>query len=187
MLLLNSLLNYTSIQPSIAKATSQKFSTHLWYLSPELVSLALFDGQVSSVTKRLMVEAMRNGDQEKDKDHCKRITVDLDSFHSKSLESFVTPKSVKLFQMLDLPEGFLDVDPDFWEQHDDFKQGAKRVSSLKVVNDHAERGVALIQEYSGLVTRDETQLQFLLQVVEDHRRLYPDSRKQTLSGQAGQL
>ena len=50
------------------------------------------------------------------------------------------------------------------------------------MNDHAERGVALIQEYSGLITNDEIQLQFLLQVVEDHRKMYPDSRKMTVSG-----
>jgi len=69
-----------------------------------------------------------------------------------------------------------------WESRDDYKQATEAVESLKVVNDHAKRGVALLREYSGLINRDEAQLQYLLQVVEDHRRLYPDSGKQTLSG-----
>lgn len=51
-----------------------------------------------------------------------------------------------------------------------------------VVNDHAERGVALIQEFSGLKTKDESQLEFLLQITEHHRQAYPDSKKNTLAG-----
>ncbi|KAK2708514.1 hypothetical protein QYM36_014200 [Artemia franciscana] len=85
--------------------------------------------------------------------------------------------------MMDLPDGFLTVDPDLWEDRHDYKLASETVRLLKVVNDHAERGVALIQEYSGFITQDELQLQFLLQVVNEHRRVYPDSRKQTLSGQ----
>jgi len=39
------------------------------------------------------------------------------------------------------------------------------VRSLKVVNDAAERGVAMIQAFNG-VTNQEEQKQFILQVVE---------------------
>ena len=45
--------------------------------------------------------------------------------------------------------------------------------------------VSLLQEYSGLLIRDEDQLQFLLQVVEELRRAFPDSRKQTVAGLCG--
>ena len=41
----------------------------------------------------------------------------------------------------------------------------------------AERGIALIQECSGLVSNDEDQIQFILQVVTEHRKLYPDCFK----------
>lgn len=184
LLLLKTLIDYSSIHSDISKSTSVKFSNHLWYLSQELVSLAFFDRRVSSSTKRLMVSAMQS-EENQDQDHSKeskRINVDLYSFKDKNLEDFVTAKSMTLIQMMELPNGFLAVDPDLWEDRDDYKQAAETVESLKVVNDHAERGVALIQEYSGLITHDETQLQFLLQVVEDHRRMFPDSRKQTLSG-----
>ncbi|KAK2716029.1 hypothetical protein QYM36_010561 [Artemia franciscana] len=182
LLLLKSLLEYSSIHLAISKATSNKFSGNLWYLSPELVGLALFDSRVSSSTKRLMVSAMQSEDDQ-EQEHTKRITIDLDSAKNKNLEHFVTAKSAKLFQMMDLPDGFLTVDPDLWEDRHDYKLASETVRSLKVVNDHAERGVALIQEYSGFITQDESQLQFLLQVVNEHRRVYPDSRKQTLSGQ----
>ncbi|KAK2725446.1 hypothetical protein QYM36_000064 [Artemia franciscana] len=182
LLLLKSLLKYSSIHLAISKATSNKFSGNLWYLSPELVGLAFFDSRVSSSTKRLMVSAMQSEDDQ-EQEHTKRITIDLDSAKNKNLEHFVTAKSAKLFQMMDLPDGFLTVDPDLWEDRHDYKLASETVRSLKVVNDHAERGVALIQEYSSFITQDESQLQFLLQVVNEHRRVYPDRRKQTLSGQ----
>ena len=181
LLLLKSLLEYSSIHSAISKSTSRKFSKHLWYLSQEFVGLAFFDSRVSSSTKRRMVSAMQN-EENQEHDHSKPITVDLDSFNDKNLEDFVTAKSMKLIRIMKLPDGFLAVDPDLWQDRDDYKQATEAVKSLNVGNDQPERGVALIQEYSGLLTCDETQLQFLLQVVEDHCRLYPDSRKQTLSG-----
>ena len=55
-----------------------------------------------------------------------------------------------------------------------------RLATLKVVNDTAERGVALIQEYNKTLTKDERDLQFLLQVVADHRQLYPVANKTDL-------
>ncbi len=64
---------------------------------------------------------------------------------------------------------------------EDYKQVKEIIKSLNVVNDRAECGVALIQEYSGLLTHDEMQLQFLLQVIETHRKMYPDSVKMTVS------
>ena len=80
---------------------------------------------------------------------------------------------------MELPVGYLSVEPHLWEQREDYKQAKEIVKSLQVVNDNAERAVALIQEYSGFITHDEMQLQFLLQVVEDHRNMFPDRRKFT--------
>lgn len=179
LLMLKSLLEYSKIHSGIAKKTSSKFSNHLWYLSQELVGLAFFDSRVSSSTKRLMISALESREHQ-DQKNPKRITVDLDSFKNKNLEDFVTTKTLTIFRMLELSNGFLAVDPDLWEVRDDYKEAMETITSLKVVNDHAERGVALIQEYSGLITHDETQLQFLLQVVSDHRKMYPDSRKHTM-------
>ena len=51
---------------------------------------------------------------------------------------------------------------------------------LNVVNDTAKRGVALIQAYSGSLTRDEEQLQYLLQVVAAHRQAVPQPTKRYL-------
>ena len=49
--------------------------------------------------------------------------------------------------------------------------------SVKVVNDLAERGVALIQEFNSSITRNEEQKKFLLQVVENHRSAFSEPTK----------
>ena len=45
----------------------------------------------------------------------------------------------------------------------------------------------LISEYNGLLTRDEEQLQFLLDLVEQHRQQYPDCLTSTLGQQSTEL
>ena len=99
-------------------------------------------------------------DQDEQHVHSKKATVDLKSLPGKNLQDSVIPRSMKLFQMMDLPHDFPDVDPDVWHDRDGYKQAREALQSLKVVNDQAERGVALIQEYSGPLTKNETQLQF---------------------------
>ena len=58
---------------------------------------------------------------------------------------------------------------------------AVHVYAIKVVNDLAECSMALIQEFNGLMTHSELQLQYLLQVLQQHRQAYPDTKKETLS------
>ena len=51
---------------------------------------------------------------------------------------------------------------------------------MKVVNDTAERGIALMQQYNSSLTKNEEQKQFLLRLVERHRKTFPSSAKSTL-------
>jgi len=51
---------------------------------------------------------------------------------------------------------------------------------LRVVDDAAERGVRLVTDYSQILTKDEQQLQLLLQLVEEHRNKFPDMKKSTI-------
>lgn len=49
-----------------------------------------------------------------------------------------------------------------------------------MVNDVAERGVALIQQFNTTITHDEEQKQYLLQIVESHRKKFKNCNKSTL-------
>jgi hypothetical protein len=175
--LINSLLQYSAINQAISTATTKKLSTHLWYLSEELVALSLFDDRVFSSTKRLMVAAMQKKGTDKPS---KRREIDLQNIYSCTLDQFATSNSMNLFHCLKLPTEFLSTDPDTWKSLDSYGVAKRRLATLKVVNDTAERGVSLIQDYNRTLTKDEEDLQFLLQVVSDHRQLHPTSKKTEL-------
>jgi len=51
----------------------------------------------------------------------------------------------------------------------------------KVVNDISERAVKLIQDFATSITNDETQKQYLLQVVEQQRKAVPNFNKDTVN------
>ena len=48
---------------------------------------------------------------------------------------------------------------------------------FRVVNYTAGRGVTLMQEFNALLTEDEEQTQFAIQVIKEHRKRYLDSKK----------
>jgi hypothetical protein len=172
-LLMRQLLEYP--EASISSVTSKKLGMHLWYLSEERITLALFDSQVPVETKKLMITAMKNPAP----DHPpKRPRVDTSAFQGhKGLEQFCTANSMTFFHHLQLPVSFLSNEPSEWCEDETYKTAMTIIKGLAVVNDRAERGVALIQDFNKKLTKDEDQLQFMLQVVSEHRRLFPDCRK----------
>jgi len=74
------------------------------------------------------------------------------------------------FQTLGIDDSFLDVPVESWADSQSFKIAEVLVKHLACVNDCAERGVALMQTFNETITKDEEQKQFLLQVVEKHRK-----------------
>ena len=83
----------------------------------------------------------------------------------------------KFFENLGIALDWLKKDPNLWSQDSVFEATRQTVSRLSVVNDRAERGVALIQEYNQILTKDEGQKQALLQVVFVHIKQFPDANK----------
>ena len=55
------------------------------------------------------------------------------------------------------------------------------MTTVKVTNDVAERGVNMASDYATMLTKDDTMRAVLLQGVEKSRRSYPDFRKKTLN------
>ena len=68
---------------------------------------------------------------------------------------------------------FLTIPPEQWNDNEDYRRGKNRVKNLRVVNDTAERGVKLFDDYNKLLTNDEEEKQFLLQVVEANWKAVP--------------
>jgi len=97
-----------------------------------------------------------------------------------SLIDFVTRNARKLFIKLTLQQRFLEFPASQWSDNEDYQAEVVKVQHFSVTKDHAERAVALVQDFSGRLTMDEEQLQYILQVVADHRKRYPQALKRTL-------
>ena len=76
--------------------------------------------------------------------------------------------------MLAIPDSFLATDPDTWLSNSDYMVVEDIVRELLVVNDTAERGVALMQEFNDLLLKMKNRF------IKEHRKRYPDSKKETL-------
>ena len=110
----------------------------------------------------------------------RRISIDEATIMSKQLSHFVSVHSRKLLVALNVSLDFLDLDPSEWEWNECYTRAKACVGNLKVVNDAAERGVALIQTFNAILSNQEEQKQYLLQVVEQHRSRFPTAKKSTL-------
>ena len=100
-----------------------------------------------------------------------------------TLDTYVTEKTANIFDVLMdngksvAMESFLQKEPNQWPEDPTYKMLKNKAEQTKVVNDCAERGIALIQQYSQTLTKDETQKQYLLCLVDLHRKAYPEPSK----------
>lgn len=91
-------------------------------------------------------------------------------FEGKYLSHFVTNKKKMFFELFGIHD-VTEYCSDSLRSH---------VNALKFVNDTAERGIALIKKYNESV-RAEQQKQFLLRVVEHHRKVVTRRTKQGIA------
>ena len=156
------------------------FQRHLWYLSEVNIALALFDEKVSIEEKRAIVTNMTASEHGDDDPP---VRVRIPDPLGKTLADFASANSMNFFHTMDISTHFLADDPQIWKRNPVYEDAVKRVRGLQVVNDTAERGVALIQEATeARRTMTEEQMQFLCHIVEENRKRLPTSTKRALMG-----
>ena len=69
---------------------------------------------------------------------------------------------MQFFHALSLPINFLLKDPPECQEIEEYRAATSVVTKIAVVNDFTERGVAMIQAYCQVLTRDVEQRQYLL-------------------------
>jgi len=106
-----------------------------------------------------------------------RVRLDERTLLDKQLPDFVSTNTKQLFSALNISQEFLKSHPSEWENDQTYVESQATVAQLKVVNDAAERGIALIEAFNSAITTQEEQKQYLLQVVEKHRKDYPNANK----------
>ena len=168
---------FANIDEKTSTVAAKAMGRHTWYLGEELVALAFFDSRVPSDIKRKMAEALKNGAEGRAPKRPQLVDP-----ASLSLSELVTGRTKIFFEILDVQLRWLEKEPDDWTTNSSYQAAKKAASSLAVVNDRAERGVKLIQDYNALLTKDESQKQALLHVVVEHRKRFPNANKSTVAG-----
>jgi hypothetical protein len=177
--LFKQLKQYAVVNKGVSEAALKKLENHLWYVGPELVPLSLFSDKISTEEKRLIVQRIQ---QCGDNWTIRGIKLEsTDGLETKSLHHLVASSSQSALRSLGLDIDFLfNSDPITWNQSPAFQKVKSIIASLKVVNDMAERSIALMSSCNLSITKSETEMQKLIQVVEDHRKRVPDARKSIL-------
>ena len=166
----SNLEKYQEVDKEISDAAKKVLKNHLWYLSDELVGLSLFSDKISAAEKCLIVAGMTRESSEQRMVRGDSRLLMKDDVH---LGDFASTRTVQLLNRLQIDNSFLSEDPEKWSDITEYQQGQQRVHSLHVVNDAAERGVKLFQDFNLLLSKDEQEKQLILQVVENNRRKVP--------------
>ncbi|ESN96879.1 hypothetical protein HELRODRAFT_178679 [Helobdella robusta] len=154
-----------------------------WFTAPDLLSAARHDLQlISHEEKVLMVDAL-SVESKTTNDFTKRVQMNInDIYDEMSVKDFVSSNTMQFFAILGLPHSFLNKRPSEWREDEQYKKAFEVVSGIKPVNDFAERGVALMQDFNRAIVSSKEQKQYLLLLVEYHRTQYPNPKKETLVG-----
>ena len=177
---------YAEVNKQVSEIALKKLDQHLWYVGPELVPLALFSNKLSVQEKRLIVQSMQQLQQSGSSGQDVSIRgIRLEScsdLQNKDLHELLTPASLRTLPLLHVDMSFfMTNDPAIWNDSPMYIQNKRVVDSLKIVNDTAERSIALMSKFNTSITKNEAEMQRLIQVVEDHRKRVPDCNKQTLA------
>ena len=182
--LFHDLLRYDVIHPEVSRSAVRAFKNHLWYLTEEMVPLALWSTKVSSAEHRALADRLlalkpvtalitpmnRFGTGFGKPKFPAQITL------STTLADLVGADSWLTFNILQLDPQFLVDDVESWTRSDAYQSSLENLRAVNVVNDCAERGVKLSSDFLASA-KCEGHYQNILQVVEHDRKQNPNVRK----------
>lgn len=165
---------YEKENKSFAKIVKKSVSNHLWYLTQELVILAIFDQNLPPSLRQNMVVKLcgftRPIKFAPGKPKFPDINPDKIDY-PQQLITLIGPRIWLLFHLLELKAEKLDwmqCPVEYWSKMEGYKRLETTVSAFECVNDCAERGVKLVTDYKDVCT-DVTDQEALFQIVEKYR------------------
>ena len=173
-----------TINKKLAVRVHEIFQNQFWYLTEELVPFSLFSNKISNEEKKIIanqiVKYHKNDQSNKFKSPGKPI-FPLCKINT-NLVSLIGPSSFLIFSFTDNDANmnWLSQPVSSWDKNDNFNELATAIRNLKVVNDCAERGVKLIEDYAKCITKNENSRQDLLQLVEKERKELKNVNKLSL-------
>lgn len=143
MSLLKEMDLYSQFDEPIATAGLSAFKRHLWYLSDELITLALFSDKVSHEVKFDMTLMMIPIVGNRTPNSIKHVDP-IDDHQNLELHQFVSSRSQFLFRVLNIDNSFLSVDTADWNNNQEYRIAQRKIHDLiVVVNDSSERTLQL--------------------------------------------
>lgn len=182
---------YKQVDKDIADCALSSVKKHLWYLTPELVMLGLFNANMSIDDKQLMAATLQTYEKplvfEEGKPNFETIIEKLGD-KKPPLSVFINEQSWVLFERAKpyliltenqthgwslveadkAPFSWLQEHPAVWTDYDEFLWLRKWVSQLEVTNDAAERAVKNSQEVA-CAARDLRHREDIMIVMNKHR------------------
>ncbi|KAG7161026.1 hypothetical protein Hamer_G027529 [Homarus americanus] len=160
------LLRYRAVDCEVADAALAVASRHLWYLRPQTVVLSLCSEKLSAAEKKEMATKLSCLEETND-----YANDNLVIQQTTRLSDLIDERSWMIFKEHHVcGTAWLMSPVEDWEKNEEFMKLKDFSRSLKVTNDVAERGIKLMLDFIGSVTKDEQQLQDVMQLVEKHRK-----------------
>jgi hypothetical protein len=178
---LSSMISYRDEDPDLTIPVIASIKRHLWYLSEELVVLALFNEELGSFTRSVMAQKLFSIPRPDVFKVGKPKYPTIDDNNLPLLSSLLGPRSWLIFLLLGLTnsQDWLQLPPKYWDLISDYRVARDFCFNLQVFNDCAERAIKLVEDFS-CITKDEEKFQFLIQCVEDHRKNFSSFTQSSL-------
>lgn len=182
--LYKSLLRYKVVNPDVSQSALHAFKLHLWYLTAEMIPLALWSSKVPDDERRALADSLlavkpetallapqnRFGTGFGKPKFPATVTLTTTLADFASIDSWYT------FTLLQLNAEFMTEKVANWPNSDAYHTSLCNLQSLNVVNDCAERGVKLSSDFLSSARKEE-HYHNVLQVVEKDRKEKPNLRK----------
>jgi len=112
-------------------------------------------------TKRKMIHALNNDECSSEiNSNAQRLIISAKNTNElleKEIDDFLCVNTKKLFKRFAINTTFLNEDPLMWANNEDYNKALSILKNIPVINDVAERGVKLIEDYNNKITKDESQ------------------------------
>jgi hypothetical protein len=169
------LQKYRKYDWNVANAAISALKRHFWYVTEECAVFSLFSKRIMDSERQQIARKLLRTTCPEEFEKGQPIFPSLKQ--STKLIDLIGPQSWFLFRNISIGFKWLAEPVNQWELDTDYQEAEMFIRHIKVVNDLSERAVKLIQDFSRTITTDENQRQYLMQVVEHHRRLIPNFKK----------
>ena len=179
------MLDYHDHDAPIAAAVLAKLRNHTWFFNQEYVAFNLFSNQVSDQIKMKIVDKLLIAKPPKKYKwgfpSVVKLPITKDQGMQVCVSDFVGNGSFFMFDRMGFDKEWLRKPISTWRNDPSFCEMERYVKTLLICNDAAERGIKLVSDFIDCLTKDSSDREDLLQVVEAHRKQFPNVNKSTLN------